>query len=55
MLTENSLYTLEAWTLFLDRLSPRGVLSVSRWYYADRPGEVYRSAVSRSRPCSGSA
>jgi hypothetical protein len=45
VLTENSLYTLEAWTRFLDRLSPRGVLSVSRWYYADRPGEVYRSAV----------
>jgi hypothetical protein len=45
VLTENSLYTLEAWTNFLNRLSPRGVLSVSRWYYADRPGEVYRSAV----------
>jgi hypothetical protein len=45
VLTENSLYTLEAWTTFLNRLSPRGVLSVSRWYYADRPGEVYRSAV----------
>ena len=30
---------------FLNRLTPRGVLSVSRWYYADRPGEVYRSAV----------
>jgi hypothetical protein len=45
VLTENSLYTLEAWTRFLERLSPRGMLSVSRWYYADRPGEVYRSAV----------
>jgi hypothetical protein len=45
VLTESSLYTLEAWTRFLDRLSPRGVLSVSRWYYADRPGEVYRTAV----------
>jgi spermidine synthase len=45
VLTESSLYTLEAWTRFLDRLSPRGVLSVSRWYYADRPGEIYRSAV----------
>ena len=38
VLTENSLYTLEAWTNFLNRLTPRGVLSVSRWYYADRPG-----------------
>jgi hypothetical protein len=45
VLTENSLYTLEAWTNFLNRLTPRGVLSVSRWYYADRPGEIYRSAV----------
>ena len=45
VLTENSLYTLEAWMRFLERLSPGGVLSVSRWYYADRPGEVYRSAV----------
>jgi hypothetical protein len=45
VLTENSLYTLEAWTRFLERLSPGGVLSVSRWYYADRPGEVYRTAV----------
>lgn len=42
VLTENSLYTVEAWRTFLDRLSPRGVLSVSRWYYADRPGEMYR-------------
>jgi len=45
VLTENSLYTLEAWTTFLQKLAPRGMLSVSRWYYADRPGEVYRSAV----------
>jgi hypothetical protein len=41
-LTENSLYTVEAWQLFLDRLTPRGVLSVSRWYHQDRPDEVYR-------------
>jgi hypothetical protein len=45
VLTENSLYTLEAWTSFMNHLSPRGILSVSRWYYADRPGEVYRSAA----------
>ena len=44
VLTENSLYTLEAWRIFLDHLAPRGMLSVSRWYYADRPGEVYRLA-----------
>lgn len=45
VLTENSLYTLEAWRTFLNRLSPGGILSVSRWYYADRPGEVYRMAA----------
>jgi len=44
VLTENSLYTVEAWRTFLTHLAPRGVLSVSRWYYADRPGEVYRMA-----------
>ena len=30
-LGENGLYTLEAWTMFLDRLNPGGVLTVSRW------------------------
>lgn len=42
VLTENTLYTAEAWTMFLSRLKPRGVLSVSRWYYPTRPGEAYR-------------
>ena len=45
VLTENSLYTTDAWRTFLDHLAPRGILSVSRWYYADRPGEVYRLAT----------
>lgn len=45
VLTENSLYTVEAWRIFFDHLAPRGLLSVSRWYYADRPGEVYRMAA----------
>ncbi len=31
-LAENSLYTLEAFTLYLDRLTPTGVLSTSRWH-----------------------
>jgi hypothetical protein len=31
-LTENSLYTVEAFTDFLDRLNPDGVLAMSRWY-----------------------
>ena len=42
VLSEHSLYTTEAWELFLDRLTPRGVLSVSRWYYETRPDEMYR-------------
>ena len=41
-LTENSLYTVEAWKLFLDRLTPTGVISFSRWYYQSLPGEAYR-------------
>ena len=30
-LSENGLYTLEAWMLFLERLTPDGVFTVSRW------------------------
>lgn len=44
VLTENSLYTVDAWRIFMSHLAPRGILSVSRWYYAARPGEVYRLA-----------
>jgi hypothetical protein len=43
VLSENSLYTLEAWDVFLARLSPTGILSISRWYFRDRPAELYRS------------
>lgn len=28
----NTLYTLEAWNIFFDRLAPDGIFSVSRWY-----------------------
>lgn len=42
VLTENSLYTTEAWKLFLDRLTPNGVLAVSRFHYRSRPDETYR-------------
>ncbi len=31
-LSENNLYTLEAWKIFLNRLNPDGVFTVSRWY-----------------------
>ncbi|MBM4361280.1 MAG: hypothetical protein FJ104_01275 [Deltaproteobacteria bacterium] len=43
VLTENSLYTVEAWTAFLDHLTPRGILTVSRWYYPTRPSEAIRA------------
>ena len=49
VLAENSLYTAEAWSLFLQRLTPTGVLSFSRWYFPDQPGEMYRvAALARS-------
>ena len=42
VLSENTLYTRDAWTLFLSRLSDRGVLSISRWYRREFPWEMYR-------------
>jgi hypothetical protein len=41
VLSENSLYTLEAWKTFLNHLNPDGVLTFSRWYFP-LPGQVYR-------------
>ena len=45
VLSENSIYTVEAWTTFLSRLTDGGILSVSRWYFRDRPDEVYRTTT----------
>ena len=42
VLSENSMYTIEAWKLFLERITRRGVLSFSRWYHRDIPIELYR-------------
>ena len=42
VLTENSLYTVEAWTEFLSHLTDRGVLTMSRWWVRSRPGEMIR-------------
>jgi hypothetical protein len=42
VLTENSLYTTEAWKVFLSRLSPTGLLSFSRWYQPGQPAETQR-------------
>ncbi|MET0503676.1 MAG: hypothetical protein ABW172_19315 [Candidatus Binatia bacterium] len=41
-LSENGLYTVEAWKIFLGRLTPRGVLTVSRWYDSSVPDETGR-------------
>ncbi|HET8939714.1 MAG TPA: hypothetical protein VFN67_40020 [Polyangiales bacterium] len=41
-LSENGLYTLEAWHTFMRRLSDDGIFSVSRFYYAANPGETAR-------------
>jgi hypothetical protein len=41
-LTENGLYTTQAWKLFLRRLAPNGILSFSRWYFPDHLEEAYR-------------
>ncbi len=42
-LSENGLYTVEAWKIFLGRLSQKGVLTVSRWYNAKDPSETGRT------------
>jgi SAM-dependent methyltransferase len=42
-LTENRLYTVDAWSDFYRALNPGGMLSVSRWYNPqDHRGEFYR-------------
>lgn len=41
-LSENSLYTLDAWRIFMSRLKPDGVLTVSRWYDPEFLGETGR-------------
>ena len=40
--TEATLYTLEAWSLFLKRVEPDGVLTFSRWYEPTKPSETSR-------------
>lgn len=41
-LSENTLYTLEAWATFLNRLSPRGIMAFARYYKVGFPDEMYR-------------
>ena len=45
VLSENSLYTVEAWANFLRHLKDDGLLSVSRWYFKQRPAELYRTTT----------
>ena len=42
-LSENGLYTVEAWKIFLDRLTPKGVYTVSRWHDEQEPTESART------------
>lgn len=41
-LSENGLYTREAWRIFLDRLTPSGIVSVSRWFSPAQASETSR-------------
>lgn len=41
-LSENGLYTAEAWEVFIDRLEDDGIFTVSRWYHPKSPGETAR-------------
>lgn len=41
-LSENGLYTVEAWQIFLHHLSPNGVFTVSRWYSPQNVDETGR-------------
>lgn len=42
LLSENGLYTVEGWAIFLDALSPRGVLTMTRWFVSSSPAETQR-------------
>jgi len=41
-LSENNLYTVEAFTSYLSHLREDGILSITRWYFPDRPRESLR-------------
>jgi hypothetical protein len=41
-LSENGLYTTEAWRIFFDHLTENGVITVSRWYSPDNINETGR-------------
>jgi spermidine synthase len=41
-LSENSLYTVEAFRTYYAHLTERGLLTISRWYLTERPAETLR-------------
>ncbi len=41
-LTENSLYTVEAWVEYLKHLNPGGIITFTRWHFNQFPDEIYR-------------
>lgn len=41
-LSENSIYTVEAWQVFFNRLSNDGIFTVSRWFNPDNVAEIGR-------------
>jgi hypothetical protein len=41
-LSENGLYTVDAWNIFVSRLEEDGIFTVSRWWHPDSPGETGR-------------
>ncbi|MBN1815255.1 MAG: hypothetical protein JXA14_25710 [Anaerolineae bacterium] len=41
-LSENSLYTRQAFRTYYERLTPRGIVSFSRWYLPEEPAETLR-------------
>jgi hypothetical protein len=42
VLSENGLYTREAWRTFIDHLSDTGILTMTRWHIPDAPAETHR-------------
>jgi hypothetical protein len=42
VLSENNLYTREAWRTFLEHLTDTGVLTMTRWYIPSAPAETLR-------------
>lgn len=41
-LSENSLYTVDAWRIFYQHLKPGGIITFSRWYGGPETSETYR-------------